>query len=146
MKQVWLIALTKCLSNQVWKNWGFDVEICWYFDQNFSLSNFTLLVLEKFETMAFWEMPMSTLSQVVHEKGMAIQNTSQPPNPNPNPSQLSFSSKNSMNSWLILNVITFYDMLHTITIFNFMEGLFPLMKEAHCGYTSLHEYVITILL
>ena len=30
-------------------------------------------------------------------------------------------------------------------IINFVEGLFPLASEAHCGYTSLHEYVITIL-
>ena len=27
---------------------------------------------------------------------------------------------------------------------NFAEGLFPLVSEAHCGYTSLHEYVIQI--
>ena len=27
---------------------------------------------------------------------------------------------------------------------NFVEGLYPLMSEAHCGYTSLQEYVITI--
>ena len=26
----------------------------------------------------------------------------------------------------------------------FIEGLFPLASEAHCGYTSLHKYVITI--
>ena len=27
---------------------------------------------------------------------------------------------------------------------NFIKGLFPLASEAHCGYTSLHKYVITI--
>ena len=31
-------------------------------------------------------------------------------------------------------------------IINFVEGLFPLASEAHCGYTSLHKYVITITL
>ena len=30
-------------------------------------------------------------------------------------------------------------------IFNFVEGLLPLAGEAHCEYTSLHEYVIKIL-
>ena len=29
-------------------------------------------------------------------------------------------------------------------IINFVEGLFPLVSEAYCGYTSLHEYVIMI--
>ena len=29
-------------------------------------------------------------------------------------------------------------------IINFVDGLFPLASEAHCGYTSLHKYVITI--
>ena len=28
---------------------------------------------------------------------------------------------------------------------NFIKGLFPLASEAHCGYTSLHKYVITIM-
>ena len=27
---------------------------------------------------------------------------------------------------------------------NFVEGLIPCVSEAHCGYTSLQEYVITI--
>ena len=27
---------------------------------------------------------------------------------------------------------------------NFVEGLIPRVSEAHCGYTSSHEYVITI--
>ena len=27
---------------------------------------------------------------------------------------------------------------------NFLEGLIPRVSEAHCEYTSLHEYVITI--
>ena len=31
-----------------------------------------------------------------------------------------------------------------IYIINFVKGLFPLASEAHRGYTSLHEYVITI--
>ena len=30
-------------------------------------------------------------------------------------------------------------------ITNFVEGLFPLASEAHCGYTSLHKCIITIL-
>ena len=29
-------------------------------------------------------------------------------------------------------------------IIKFVEGLFPPESEAHCGYTSLHKYVITI--
>ena len=28
----------------------------------------------------------------------------------------------------------------------FVEGLIPRVSEAHCGYASLHEYVITIIL
>ena len=39
------------------------------------------------------------------------------------------------------------NMLRHVThnyIINFAEGLFPLVSEAHCGYTSLHEYVIQI--
>ena len=27
---------------------------------------------------------------------------------------------------------------------NFVEGLIPRVSEAHCGYTSLQEYVIKI--
>ena len=30
-------------------------------------------------------------------------------------------------------------------IINFVEELFPLASEAHCGYISLHKYVITII-
>ena len=40
-----------------------------------------------------------------------------------------------------------YEMLQHVTnnyIIHFFEGLFPLASEAQCGYTSLHEYVITI--
>ena len=40
-------------------------------------------------------------------------------------------------------------MLQQVThnyIINFVEGLFPLASEAHFGYTSLHKYVITIIL
>ena len=28
---------------------------------------------------------------------------------------------------------------------NFIKGLFPLASEAHCRYTTLHKYVITIM-
>ena len=31
-------------------------------------------------------------------------------------------------------------------IFNFVDWLFPLASEEHCGYTSLNEHVITIQL
>ena len=30
-------------------------------------------------------------------------------------------------------------------IINFVEELFPLASEAHCGYISLQEYVIAII-
>ena len=33
-----------------------------------------------------------------------------------------------------------------IPIINFVEGLFPLASEAHCGYPSLHKYVFTIFI
>ena len=29
-------------------------------------------------------------------------------------------------------------------LISFVEGLFPHVSEAHCGYTSLQEYVIKI--
>ena len=29
-------------------------------------------------------------------------------------------------------------------LISFIEGFFPRVPEAHCGYTSLHEYAITI--
>ena len=34
---------------------------------------------------------------------------------------------------------------YKLVIINFDEGLFPRVSEAHCGYTSLQEYFITIL-
>ena len=34
-------------------------------------------------------------------------------------------------------------MLHTITLLILSKGYSPLGSEVHCGYTSLHEYVIT---
>ena len=44
-------------------------------------------------------------------------------------------------------LFTCYDILRHIThyyLISFVEGLFPHESEAHCGYTSLQEYVITI--
>ena len=44
-------------------------------------------------------------------------------------------------------LFTSYDMLQHVThncIINFVKGIFPLASEAHCGCTSLHEYVNTI--
>ena len=46
----------------------------------------------------------------------------------------------------ILKVLGKLDERNTrsIIIINVVEGLIPLTSDAHCGYTSLHEYVITI--
>ena len=50
--------------------------------------------------------------------------------------------------WIELNtrIIGIQDCLHVSQYYfiNFVEGLIPRVSKAHCGYTSLHEYVITI--
>ena len=51
---------------------------------------------------------------------------------------------------LITRIKGIQDCLHVMTCYtnyfiNFVNGLFPLASEAHCGYASLLEYVITIL-
>ena len=46
-------------------------------------------------------------------------------------------------------LFTCFDMLWHVThncINNFIKGLLPLVSEAHCGYTSLPKYVITIFI
>ena len=46
------------------------------------------------------------------------------------------------------NIFVYVYILRHVThnyIINFIEGLFPLVSEAHCGYDFLHEYVITII-
>ena len=57
-------------------------------------------------------------------------------------------SENSCNKWnvlkLLIGLFTCYDMLHTITLLILSKGYSPLVSGAHCGYTSLHKYVITI--
>ena len=45
--------------------------------------------------------------------------------------------------------ILFYYVLQHVTnyyLISFVEGLRPSVSEAHCGHTSLHKYVITILI
>ena len=49
-------------------------------------------------------------------------------------------------SWTDIVIIDPTITLKYQDIINFVERLFPLASEAHCGYTSLHKYVITIKL
>ena len=55
--------------------------------------------------------------------------------------------KRPQNDLLLLGSRIFYMLQHVTDYFliNFINGLSPFASEAHCGYTSLHEYVITIL-
>ena len=47
---------------------------------------------------------------------------------------------------MITRIIWIQDCLHTHYYFiNFDEGVNPLVSKAHCGCTSFHEYVITIV-
>ena len=47
-----------------------------------------------------------------------------------------------VHGWCMVVVVVVVMFLGLLFI-NFIEGLFPLAIEAHCGYTSLNEYVIT---
>ena len=51
--------------------------------------------------------------------------------------------ENEINLLLNYNIVSIFYCLH-VTQYYFVKGLFPRVREKHCVYTSLHEYVTTI--
>ena len=72
----------------------------------------------------------------------------------------SLIEKSNCSQWIPDRIWTTMDMGYTLMLWvvvymlrhvthyyliSFVKGLFPRVSEAQCGYTSLHEYVITII-